>query len=196
MQIDKITICNRALANLGEPPIQSLDQRGTSAEAMRLRYDEARLLALAGAPWGFATSYAQGVLLNLAPALGYSYAYAYPVGALRVFYIDHPRGTDAPSMRVIDRPDGMGKIILTNEVAPVFVFTRDKEDPTTFDQEFIMALGWLLASMAAMPITKSEKIEQKAFQRWIGLRDVAEANAKSEQNEPDDGLGFYHKARA
>lgn len=196
MIIDKVAIGNQALANLGQRPIQTFDQPGVSAESCRLRYDEARLQALAGAPWGFATSWVQGQQLLIEPKPGYSCAFAYPSEALQVFFIAHdPDIEDAPGFAVTDRPDGGGKIISTNEAAPVFVYTRDKEDVTTFDQEFIQALAWLLASKIAMPITKSIKIQQSAWNMWVGMRDVAEARTKNEGVRKDDRLGFYHEAR-
>lgn len=195
MLIDKITICNMALANLGQRPIQSINQPGVSAESCRLRYDEARVEALAGAPWNFASTWIAGVALAITPKPNYSYCFGYPAGALKVFYIVHPDDTDAPDFEVNDRPDGLGKMISTNEEAPVFVITRDREDVTTFDQEFVQAFSWLLASKIAMPITKNVKIQDKAENRWLGLKGKAEAATKNEGSKKDDRLGFYHEAR-
>lgn len=195
MLIDKIAICNMALANLGQRPIQSLNQPGASAESCRLRYDEARLEALAAAPWNFSTTWTTGLALAIDPKPNYTYAFAYPANALRVFYIVHDDDVDAPDFEVNERPDGLGRVISTNEPAPVFVYGRDREDVTTFDQEFIQALSWLLSSKIAMPITKNQKIQQKAENTWLGLKSVAEAATKNEGSKKDDRLGFYHEAR-
>lgn len=196
MLINKVRICNMALRNIGLPPINSLEESGRNPKACKESYDEARVEALAAAPWGFATIWRTGVPLAIDPLPGWSYVFAYPSDFLRVHYIiPTTRGDNPPAMKVTDRPDQAGKLIHTNEAAPVFLGTRDKEDVTTFDVEFVRALSWHLSSKIAMPCTKNLKLQQSASQQFMGLVDIATAASLNEDHDDKDRLGFYHEAR-
>lgn len=198
MLVDKTRVANMALGNIGEPAIQSLQQPGRPAAACNQRYDEARVETLAGAPWGFAKRFRVGVPVVVDPFPGWTYVFAYPQDALTVFYIDHPAGTDAPEFIVHDRQDGTpGKLISTNEAAPTFIYTVDKEDLATWDWLAIISLSWLLTSKVAMPITKNPKIEANAFQRHQQYQAHAQATSRTESPDRTDHERFaaYQEAR-
>jgi hypothetical protein len=198
MQIDAVRICNRALGNLGKPSIMSLDEKSAMAKVCKQFYDDARIEALAAAPWPFAKVWATGVAIDIDPMPPWLYVFAYPVDALRVLYIQYdPKTSRPPPMAVTDRPDAAGKLIHTNTVDPTFVYVRDKEDVTTFDPLFIAGLGAKLTEKIAMPLTKNLRIQEKWEKRFMQLRDEAWATALNEGTDEDDTdkLGFYHEAR-
>ena len=65
------------------------------------------------------------------------------------------------------------KVILTDEQEPIVSCTRDIEDPTRFDPEFVMAFSFLLASRMAMSLTGSLDIKSSLEQEV--LRAVGQA---------------------
>jgi len=198
--ISKTDICNMALANIGSPPIQSIEgpPRQTdlaSVKACKLRYDEARLEALAGNLWNFASMWATGARLAIDPKPPFSYVFQYPPDALRVFEIYRAKGLPPIPFEVTDRPDAPGKLIHCNLEAPTFIYVREKDDPTTFDFDFIQAMSWLLASKIAMPVTKNIKLQQEAWKMWLTSNSAAVANDENEEVQDTDVTATYQDAR-
>ena len=196
MLIDEVAICNMALANVGETPIQSLTEKRKQATICNQRYDEARLEALSGALWAFASMWQSGVAISADPKPGWSYVHKYPNDALRVFEIYQADLTAPPiPFEVTDAATGGGKWIHSNEESPTFVYTRDKEDVTSFDWQFIEALSWLLAFKISMPLTKSKTMADRCEKAWIQRRGDAKARTKNEQYVDRDQLAPHHAAR-
>lgn len=196
MNLDKVAIGNMALANLGVPPVQDFNQKDVASRALGLRYDEARLQALSTTLWNFASRWVTGVALAIDPKPPWTYVYTYPADALRVFEIQ--RSTvdqkDIP-FEVTDRMDASGKLIHTDQEAPVFIYTADKEDVTRFDWDFITALSWLLSHKIAMPITKSVKLRDDCMKMWLALADKAVARTKNEGTADNDMTPAYQAVR-
>lgn len=195
--VDKVRICSMALRNIGKPRIRSIDRPKNDAEAVcKENYDIARSTTLEGALWNFASGWRAGVRLDIEPKPGWQYVYSYPSEALKVFGIHCEPGQDAPGFEVTDRMDADGKIIHTNEAAPVFIFVKDKEDPSTFTWEFITALSWVLASMIVMPLTKDRRSLAKCEQNAMMYTSMATASTLNESKPADDDQnGFHHRVR-
>ena len=198
MEISEIDICNRALTEyLGVKPIMGFDEKTDAARVCKQNYAAARRDALAGSLWAFASMWHAGVALALDPKSPWLYCFTYPTDALRVFEIQ--RASEADPLipfEVTDRPDGVdGKMIHCNLSAPVFVYTRDKENPAQYDVEFVAALAALLAEKIAIPLTKNLKIKQTAMQAYVNLRGIALARSLNEGPRDTDALGFHHQAR-
>ena len=198
MEISDIDICNRALTEyLGVKPIMNFEEKTDAARVCKQNYAAARRDALAGSLWGFASMWQPGVALDLDPKSPWLYCFTYPTDALRVFEIQRAKESDPLiPFEVTDRPDDVdGKMIHCDLVAPVFIYTRDKENPAQYDVEFVAALAALLAEKIAMPLTKSLKIKQTAMQSYVNLRGVALARTLNEGPRDTDALGFHHLAR-
>jgi hypothetical protein len=196
MNLDKVAIGNMALANLGSPPVQDFNQTNVSSRALKLRYDEARLQALSATLWNFASRWKVGVELDIDPKPPWTRVYNYPADALRVHEIQRS-SVDEKNIpfEVTDRMDATGKLIHTDQEAPVFIYTVDKEDVTTFDWDFITALSWLLAHKIAMPVTKSTKLRDDSMKMWLALADSAVANTKNEGVTDNDITPGYQAVR-
>lgn len=196
MLIDKVAIANMALANIGQPPIQSFESTSVAARSIKQRYDEARLACLAAAPWNFASLWAAGVAVAMDPKPGWSYVFQYPPDALRVFEILRATVDDKTiPFEVTANPSGTGKLIHANVPTPVFVYTVDKEDVSTFDWEFIEAMSWLIAHKVAMPITKSLKMQENAMKGFTALADKALARTRNEGVDDTDITPSYQMVR-
>ena len=193
--VDKVAIGNMALANLGQPPVQTFTGPNTASRALNQRYDEARLITLSDAPWNFASQWIEGTRLDIPPKPNWSYVYSYPVNALNVFEIlPPPGGTNIP-FEVTDRMDLPGKLIHTNDEKPVFVYTVDKSDPNTFDWDFINAFAWQLAHKIAMPVTRSKKAQDDAMSKYEFFRTRASARTRNEGVKDTNRTAEYQAVR-
>lgn len=197
MEISEVSIGNMALANLGSPPVQNFNQPDVASRSLKLRYHEARLMCLNAALWNFASMWVAGTPLAIDPKPGWSYVFVYPPDALKVFEIWRASKEEKETpFEVTDRPGNVGgKLIHTNVPEPVFIYSRDKEDPTTFDWDFITAMAWLLSSLIAMPVTKSVKAQQNAAKQFAGLIDIAMARTKNEGVRDTDITASYQAVR-
>jgi len=196
MILDKGAIGNRALANIGQPPVQSFETNSVASRALKLRYDEARLEALSSAPWNFACNWQAGVAVAMTPKPGWSYVFTYPPNALRVFEIARltTEETNYP-FEVTGNPGGTGKLIHTNVETPTFIYTVDMEDVSTFDWEFIVALSWLLAHKIVMPVAKSLKQQDSTYKAFMAMADKALARTKNEGSPDTDLTPSYQAVR-
>lgn len=199
MQISNIGICNIALAHLGQRQIRALTDRVASAEACSLHFEEARLELLSDTLWNFSSMWASGVQLSIAPKPGWTYCFSYPPDALRIFEIQPlAPGGDVIPFEVTDRPEITlsGKMIHANVPAPVFIYSRDKADVTTYDQDAIQAFGWLMAAKMAMELTKNLKLAEKCERMYEFKRAKASARTQNEgERQETDTEAFHHKVR-
>lgn len=196
MQVSAVDVCNMALGNIGQAPIQSMNGPSASQRACSLRYNEARAEALCGSLWNFASLWRVGTALAIDPKPPWAFVFQYPTDALKVFEIQREKGdnTEIP-FEVTARPGGDGKLIHCDRPNPTFVYVKDVADPATFNQEFVVALSWLLSSKIAMPLTKSLKVQQEAYKMWISLSSMAKASTANEGRQDTDILAGYQEAR-
>lgn len=196
MQRSRIDICNMALANIGQKPIQSMDGPGISQVSCKLRYEEARTEALCGSLWNFASLWIKGTAVAIDPKPPWSNVFIYPPDALKVFEILRSAGENKEiPFEVTARPDQDGRLIHCDRREPTFVYVKDMADPQTYSVEFVVALSWLLSSKIAMPVTKSAKIQQDAFRMWVAYNSQARASIANEGNPETDIPASYHEAR-
>lgn len=192
--VSKVDIGNRALANLGQPPVMALEGPSVASRALKMRFDEARLEALSAAPWNFASRWIAGIQLSIDPKPHWQYVFGYPQEALRIFQIIKTPGERDIPFEVTDRVDGLpGKLVHANVPAPVFEFTVDKADPSMFSADFINAFAWLLAHKVAEPVTKSAKKADEAFRKYLYF--VSQASAKTQnEGKPDNDITPTYQA--
>lgn len=196
MRSSDVDICNMALANIGGASFLSINDQGKSPDACRLRFEESRLQTLSACLWNFASMWAKGVRLDVTPKPPFRFAYAYPADALKLFEIlrDNPADPKIP-YEVTDNPEGNGKLINTDHEAPVFVYNRDKTDPSDFSIEFREAMAWLLASKIAMPVVKDMKKQQEAYKMFVLATSTAVTANANESGRDMDITPSYQEVR-
>lgn len=144
----KVSICNLALRRIGQRKIQSLAELSPEGVACNDLYDDIRRIVLAFHPWRFAVKNA-----TLAPLSGtilgqkYSYAYTIPADCIRVICVE-PLSTVPPIEFEV-----VGTELRTNDPTGEVRYIWDIEDPTAFDDLFINAFAYHLASDLAPLIT-------------------------------------------
>lgn len=165
--MDTITVCNAALARLGEARIFDLDDDNPAARACKLQFPMARDEVLRAHWWNFATQRTELTQLSDAPSFGWNYAYARPADCLRVLEVNGISGSGIPGE---DWELESGNL-LHNASTVQIRYIKRVTDLNLFDSLALEALIVLLASKVAPAIqggSTSKATElQEEFQRVI-----------------------------
>lgn len=153
-------ICNLALSHIGSGSIASfLAEQSHLAVECRKLYPSARDTVLRDHEWGFAERRDALALTTGITPVGYEYAYAYPLGCIRALRIWKEAKDTPPYEFIINASDSLTqKVILTDIVEAVLVYTARVVHPNVYDDAFIYALSYRLATDLAIPITKKPQI--------------------------------------
>jgi hypothetical protein len=146
--MDTITVCNAALARLGEARIFDLSDDSAAGRACALNFPLACDEVLRSHWWNFATIRTELVELTEAPAFGYAHAYQLPLDCLRVLEVNGVSGTGDPSAQW-EIENGR---LLHDDGSVNIRFIRRVTDLNYFDSLALEALIILLASKLAPAI--------------------------------------------
>lgn len=201
-------ICNLALANLGDTAtVTSIDPPEDSAQAQHCArfYPIARNALLEMASWGFSTKRVALAAVDN-PSTQWQFAYAMPSGVINLLAVLPEGSTDdyseifsqfddpispqsatkndlldalyTPQPYTVEINDQKQQIILTNAENATLRYTTLATDSTSFSPLFVVALGWLLASMLAGPLIKGDAGAAEA-KRCYAMFQVFEAQAEA-----------------
>ena len=187
MNVTSTEICNMALSRLGiREKITSLDP-ATSQEAVEcaLNYQTVVERTLCQYPWTFATKRKTLTLIESAPNKEWLYRYEYPADCVSPRYIEatarnvpvdlmikwQVEATDAdiPGLFYPDPQIGgqvhkpWRKSILTDEAAPVLVYTANTVPENLYPGHFVNLLAWNLAVELAMPLLSKPDVASMAM---------------------------------
>jgi hypothetical protein len=146
--MDTITVCNAALARLGEARIFDLEEDSAAGRACALNFPLARDEVLRAHWWNFATDRTALTQLAEPPQFGYAHAYQLPADCLRVLEVNGVSGTGEPGSEW-EIENGR---LLTDEARVVIRFIKQVTDLNLFDSLAREALIVLLASKVAPAI--------------------------------------------
>jgi hypothetical protein len=146
--MDTITVCNAALARLGEARIFALSDDGAAARACALNYPLALDEVLRSHWWNFATARTTLTELGEAPEFGYAHAYQLPTECLRVLEVNGVSGTGDPDAQW----EIEGGRLLHDEAKVEIRYIERVADVNLFDSMALEALIVLLASKLAPAI--------------------------------------------
>src|SRR5688572_268482 len=120
------------------------------------------------------------------------YKYAYPSNCLAVRSIvppgvKKPRHDQRIPYEVANEQGSQGDVIViyTNQPNAELIYSHRVTDPTLFDPIFVSALGFLLASEIALPLTVKETIAEKMLNFYIRVSSRA---AAVNMNEAEEGV--------
>ena len=173
-----IDLCNSALQDIGhDRPITSFDvATDPSAEARRcaIQYPRARRALFISHPWScLLVSEAIIALADLTPAPGHEAAYADPSDTLLVVSVTDDAGQPQPFSRI-------GGILYTTATATQITYTRDSEDPSTWDTLLTEAvIGDLAVRLARVMGASPEVIAAAADASRRALSAARHASARS-----------------
>ena len=204
MNVTSTQICNMALSRIGiREKIAALTPATTSeAVECELHYETVVDRTLCQYPWTFATKRKTLVIIENNPTKEWRYRYEYPADCVSPRYIEatarnvpvdlmikwQVEATDAvvPGLYYSDpsvsaaahRP--WRKSILTDETAPVLVYTSNSVPEDLYPGHFVNLLAWNLAVEIAMPLLSKPDVATMAMNAArVALLD-ARANALNE----------------
>lgn len=179
--ISKITICNLALAQLGQAPISSLEQEDEKARRLNLFYEPVRDEVLRTHNWAFAgVSEPLALLEKEADGEGL-FTYKYPVEALfirRVFEPKAPRC--ALPFKERFRTDLHCRVLGISSRAAYAEYTRRITDENLFDPAFVKSFSLALACDLAVALTGDAQLASQILQKYTLSLDEARRSNMTE----------------
>ena len=153
-----VDICNLALLRIGSSvAITSITSPTNNEErTCAVLYPMARDFCLQDIQPTFSRKVASGSTATGTLPQGWAYIYTYPSDCLevtKVYGTASPRVDEPQPFTVINL--GTTIAIATNQASAVIEYVTQVTDPDLFDDDFVSALGYYLASELSMPISSS-----------------------------------------
>ena len=178
----KTSICNLALAYLGQAPISSLSQDNQTARWLSLFYEPVREEVLRTHNWAFAA--AEKPLVRVAPAFeeglqslpNGSWVYKYPADALFIRGVYDPQDPGRPQS-FSQRLEGAQRVIVTPVPRARVRYTRRVTDETQYDAAFVKCFALALASDIALALTGDVDLAARLQQKYtLFLEEARQTN--------------------
>lgn len=162
-----LSICNLALAKLGEAPIPEISLTGSPAARLcYTHYHPVRREILCTNRWSFATQLAT---LDIVPS------------AQNDTYAEHSLPEDCLRVLEVSSPDWSlrGRAIYCQERLIELLYLTDAQDPALFDPLFTEAFATRLACKLCIPLTSSTTAREALTQEYhrLALPQAAHINA-------------------
>ncbi len=177
------SVCNMALAYLGQSPISSLKQDNERARLLQLFYNPVRDEVLRTHNWAFAT--VEKPLIRVVPEaekMG-RFLYKYPADALFIRRISSP---DCPYLPLVfsEEYDSRNhqRVLVTSVAQALVTYTRRVTDETQFDASFAKTFALALASDAALALTGDVALAARLQQQYQLYIEQARQTNMAEQH--------------
>jgi len=193
----EVEICNMALGYVGVThEISSLAEDSTEAEQCDRFYEATRDQVLRDFPWPFAVYYRALDLVEEEPNDDWDYSYRYPTDCMRGLRVVDGNRIQTTRLPWEVAHDDSGKLIFTDQDEAVLRFIRRVTDPEVYDPSFVETLAWRLGSKLAIPLARSTKERDYAFERYRLELSTARVNAINEGEVDADPDPEVIRARA
>ena len=162
----KTSICNLALAYLGQAPISSLEQENEKARWLKLFYFPVLEEVLRTHDWAFAATQKQLVRVSgLAESEG-KYVYKYPADALFIRRVVAGNTSLAQSFTQYFDTSRHMRVLVTTAAQAVAHYTRRITDPTQYDPAFVKCFALALACDTALALTGDVDLTARLQQKY------------------------------
>lgn len=181
----KITICNLALAHLGQEPLVSLEQTDERARRLNLFYEPVKEEVLRTHNWGFACAREILSLLEKRDS-DLPYVYQYPADALyvrRVFCPDGRRGlrgAEGVQFKEEYLKTYNTRVLCTALPDAAAEYTKNILDAGVFDAAFVKAFSLALAADMAVALTGDSALAAQLLQKYTLSLDEARRSNMTE----------------
>ena len=178
-------VVNKSLRMIGQPPVTSLTDGSSTANAADDVYTEIRDELLSGHPWNFATKRVQLAQSSTTPAFEFDYAYPLPSDWLRTISV---HDNDAGHGTILFRSEFVGtqRCIVASSDAVYLRYVYQVTDPNLMTADFRAALEAALASDLAITIASSNTLHEQM--ETLLKRKLARARSS-------DALGAFPELR-
>ena len=194
--VSKLSICNLALAHLGQAPISSLTQEDERARRLNLFYEPVRDEILRAHNWGFAEAVCTLTLVTPPQERTGGFLYQYPGQALfvrRVFAAQAPQ--QALYFQVFFDESTQMRVLQVACAQACAQYTRRITDETLFDASFVKVFSLALACDLAVTLTSDFQLAGQLFNKYqLCLEEARRANM-SERFEVTASQDTFTEAR-
>lgn len=199
-----VEIYNKALANLNESSVISIDEDSEEATICRIHYDDSRRYVISEGDWGFCTDIVKLGLLSKDDVTGWDYVYMYPQVALKIISLFNKDGitinniNDSNLVNFETQNRGINTVILSNLEQAYAKIIVDVTNNNLMSPAFIDALTWRLTSLIAVPIIGVDRgrlIQRDAIQAYNALLKVAWVKNIGENKKRKDNRSSLVKSR-
>lgn len=196
----KVQICNFALSEVTGTLINTLSKPYESKEAKvcDLFYDTVRKQVLRDFNWNFALSTYDLARLDTTNQLGYEYTYALPNDQLKVIEIINKYSEDKIVYELAHDNKYNQKVLVTDSDEALIRYVKNIEITELFDDTFVNAFYYRLASVIAKPlvgVNTGSQIQGNLFQLYQIALDQAKAIDAGEPTYEPDTTNIYVDAR-
>lgn len=192
MNFTKAKIFNITLKNLRvSVGIQNSNQSDKNTVVLNEFYDIAREQVLKDFDWNFANSYRELSLTgNIPQNPKFLYEYDYPNDCVFAREIIPYVNSEVVEFEIAANTDGQ-KVINTNQTPAILRYTKTVDNETFFSAEFVMALCWYLAFLAAPAITGNRAIQSDCLNVYTNILAKSKAlNASEGYLKNDDSCSW------
>lgn len=174
MPVTQVSICNSALAKVGQSPIQSLSQDTRAAQLLNGIFDQIQDEFLAQHPWNFAIKREQITANASVPVYEFDYTFDLPSDCLRVLD-QEADDVDLEPKWVVE-----GRTILANDPTLNIRFIYRNVDFSAWNPAAAEAFAWRLAVSVAYALTQSSDREKACMQQYQAALSLARSVDASE----------------
>ena len=176
--VSKLTICNLALAQLGQAPITALTQDNERARKLDLFYEPVRDEVLRTHNWGFAGAESPLTYVGESNTKPGEFLYQYPGQALfirRVFDIKAPH--ESLAFEEFFDEDHQMRVLQIPAAQAVAQYTRRITDETLFDPAFVKTFSLALACDVAVTLTADVQLVGLLMNKYqLSLEEARRSN--------------------
>ncbi|MDE2579964.1 MAG: hypothetical protein KGL46_14265 [Hyphomicrobiales bacterium] len=177
-EVDQV---NGALAEIGEPPVVSLDDKRAAARHAKRLFGPLRDELLRATSWQFAMNWCAPAAQAAAPPSGYTYRYTMPDDCIAVIAIEgHPN--DAWETPSAGEDDTLAVVLDTEIASPQVQYTRRIVNPAQWDAQFATLFQLRLAAKLNPLIGRDKGLTGALLKRAEDMEDDAsrrDAQARS-----------------
>lgn len=164
--MDSTTICNLALAKIGDQMIMSLDDPSMEARFCKLFYSPSLAALLRAHDWNFAVGMTQLSELSTQPEFDWDHQYQLPADFDRILTLNSFHSSEPFADFEI-----IGDKLMTDETSAWITYVKKSVDPNLFDPMFVELLSLSIASKLAKPLGGSMDIKTRLdsdFRQLLG----------------------------
>jgi len=170
----EVELCNRALREIGEEQLASLNDEGKAGETLRLKYPEVRDRLLGNARWTFALKRLNPTGTVATNLTGYTYQFSLVADPPMVRLVEV---NDPTTGRPLGLPYIVENDILYCDSTGIQVLYIEREtDVTRYPEHFLNALKYQLAAEIAYPIEGRDRNKLDALAE-VALNEAIKHNA-------------------
>lgn len=158
----EVSICNKAILQVGGSKITALSDEGAEAELCNEFYADLRDAVLEAHDWSFATKRISIAAAVSAPNHLFSTQFLIPSTMLHVREVNRVSWDDEQRRWEIE--DGY---IVMNESTCKVKYTFQVTDTAMFSPLFVQALSAYLASELAIPLTQNQKLADAKYELYM-----------------------------